>query len=150
MNDVEREALEHFPANRTSVRVAKMRQNGQVERVSDSAGSETALLVRITRDHLYIEATSYERHLAPVGSVALLRENDDLLILPVLGRAAGGFYVKQINARGDRAVHAADFLRLNGIDETIEFSVAAAWNEGIAGYAIRDFFAHARAGFVGK
>ncbi len=142
MSDVERDALEHFPANRTSVRVAKMRQDEQVERVSDSAGSETALLVRITRDHLYIDASSYDRHLAPVGSVALLRENDDLLILPVLGRDAGGFYVKQINARGDRAVHAADFLRINGIDETLELRVAAAWDARIAGYSIRDFFVH--------
>lgn len=108
------------------------------------------MVVRITRDHLYIDASSYDRHLAPIGSVALLRENDDLLILPVLGRDAGGFYVKQVNARGDRAVHAADFLRLNGIDETNELNVAAAWNGRIAGYSIRDFFAHERAEFVGE
>ncbi len=101
--------------------------------------------LRITRDHLYIEAASYDCHLARVGSVALLRENDDLLILPVHGKDAGGFYVKQINARGDRAVHAADFLRLNGVDETIEHRVAAAWTERISGFYVRDFFARAGA-----
>jgi len=99
-----------------------------------------ALEVRISRDQLYIDAAAYDRHLAPVGCVALLRDNDDLLILPVLGKDAGGFYVKQVNARGDRAIHAADFLRLNGIDETIELRIAAAWNGQIAGYSIRDLF----------
>jgi protein ImuA len=36
-------ALEHFPANRSPVRVAKMRQNKDVELLSDSSGSESAL-----------------------------------------------------------------------------------------------------------
>jgi hypothetical protein len=115
-----------------------------------SDGERESMDLRITRDHLYIDAASYERHLAPVGNVALLRENDDLLILPVHGKDSGGFYVKQVNAHGDRAVHAADFLRLNGIDETIELRVAAAWNPRIAGYCVRDFFAHERAGLAGK
>ncbi len=35
-------ALEHFPANRASVRVAKMRQNKEVELLSDSPGSDSA------------------------------------------------------------------------------------------------------------
>jgi hypothetical protein len=99
-----------------------------------------AIDIRITRDHLYIDAASYERHLAPVGNVALLREDTDLLILPLHAKDAGGFYVKQINARGDRAIHAADFLRSNGIDETIEHRVRAAWRTRIAGYAIGGFF----------
>jgi hypothetical protein len=103
-----------------------------------------AMAVRITRDHLYIDAEAYDRHLAPVASVALLRDGDTLSILPVLAKDSGGFYVKQINARGDRAIHAADFLRLNGIDETIELKVAAAWSGGIAGYSVRDFFGHGR------
>ncbi len=145
MNDREREASEHFPADRTSGRVANMRHDEDGERATDSAGSEIALVARIARDHLYIDAAAYDRHLAPAGNVALLRENDDLLILPVLGKGSGGFYVKQVNARGDRAVHAADFLRLNGIDETVEHHVAAAWSGRIIGYAVRDFFAHTRA-----
>lgn len=115
-----------------------------------SNSKREALLVRITRDHIYIDAQSYDRHLAPVDGVALLRENDDLLILPVLGKASGGFYMKQVNARGDRAVHTADFLRSNGIDETREHRVAAVWSGTIAGYSVRDFFAHSGAGLGGN
>jgi hypothetical protein len=104
--------------------------------------ARAAITVRIARDHLYIESASYDRHFALVASVALLRECDNLLVLPILGRESGGFYVKQVNARGDRAIHAADFLRLHGIDETIELSVTATWDPRLAGFSIRDLFAH--------
>lgn len=105
---------------------------------------------RIARDGIYIDVESFERHLAPARSVALLRENDDLLILPILGKDGGGFYVKQVNARGDRAIHIADFLRSNGIDETIERRVAAAWDASVAGYSIRGFFAQERTALARK
>lgn len=99
------------------------------------------MCVRIHRDHLYIDAVTYDRNLADAPAVALLRDEDDLLILPVTGAGSGGFYIKQVNARGDRAIHAADFFRLNGISDTQEHHVLAAWTKTIAGFTARAFFA---------
>jgi hypothetical protein len=88
--------------------------------MSDIAPAASALPLRLHRDHLYIEAVVFEAHMPQVRSVALVREADDLLILPIVTAEAGGFLVKQVNARGDRAIHAADFFRLNDIGRDTE------------------------------
>jgi hypothetical protein len=95
---------------------------------------------RLHRDHLYLDAADYEAALAGRASVALLRRGDDLLVLPVAGPEAGGFLVKQVNARGDRAVHAADFFRLNGVDETRERHGTGTWSEAAAGFVVPGLF----------
>jgi hypothetical protein len=99
-----------------------------------------ALPLRLYRDHLYIEATIFEAHLSHVRSIALLREGTNLVIMPIAHEEAGGFYIKQVNARGDRAIHAADFFRLNAIDDTLDMSLDAWPNASIAGFIIYDFF----------
>jgi hypothetical protein len=81
--------------------------------------------LRLHRDHLYIEAAVFDAHMPHVCSVALVREADNLMILPIVTAEAGGFLVKQVNARGDRAIHAADFFRLNNIDEAQDINVEA-------------------------
>ena len=104
-------------------------------------GSEAVPLpLRLHRDHLYVEAPVFEAHLAHVRSVALLRDGDDLLILPVITAEAGGFLIKQVNARGDRAIHAADFFRLNRIDENHRYDLAARRHEATGGFIIRNVF----------
>ena len=45
--------------------------------------------------------------MADFGAVALLRKDDDLHIMPLIGPDAGGYLIKQINARGDPAMRAA-------------------------------------------
>lgn len=106
------------------------------------------LPLRLHRDHLYVEAAVFEAHLAHVSSVALLRDNDDLLVLPVVTAEAGGFLVKQVNARGDRAIHAADFFRLNAIDETRDISLVAWRCDSIAGFVVRGLFANTQTKFA--
>ena len=69
-----------------------------------------------------------------------MRESDDLLILPIVTAEAGGFLVKQVNARGDRAIHAADFFRLNSIDETQDIHVEAWPRALIAGFVVQNLF----------
>jgi hypothetical protein len=103
--------------------------------------SQTSVLpVRIFRDHLYIGAAAFDAHLRNIRSVALLRQKNDLLILPIASAEAGGFFVKQVNANGDRAIHAADFFRLNGIDEMSEHHVEAVWSSSFAGFSVCGFF----------
>lgn len=109
--------------------------------MTDGGEGGRGLRIRVHRDHIYVDAADAAQSLANVGSVALLRQGDDLLILPIANASGGGFLVKQVNARGDRAIHAADFLRLNGIDDHREQGVDAEWSEALAGFSIRGFFA---------
>ncbi len=109
--------------------------------MSQAPEERPTLPLRIHRDCLYIDAGAYAVHMANVGNVALLREGEDLLILPIVSAAAGGFLVKQVNARGDRAIHAADFFRLNGIDEAREIRIDALWSDARAGFLVAGFFA---------
>jgi hypothetical protein len=99
-----------------------------------------ALPLRLHRDHLYIDAAAFNTHLPRVHSVALVREADDLLIFPIATAEAGGFLVKQVNARGDRAVHAADFFRIHGIDDAADFKLDAWPNPSIAGFVVNALF----------
>ena len=98
------------------------------------------VLLRLHRNQLYIKANVFETHFTNVESVALLRKDRDLLILPLATSRAGGFYIKQVNARGDRAIHAADFFRLNGIDENNVHELAAWPDPLMAGFVIAEFF----------
>jgi hypothetical protein len=108
--------------------------------VTAFASQTNVLVLRLHRDHLYIDAALFEMHLPRVTSVALVRENDDLLIFPVASAEAGGFLVKQINLRGDRAIHAADFFRLNGVDAALDIRLDAWPQPSIAGFVIRNLF----------
>lgn len=99
------------------------------------------LSLRLHRNHLYVEAALFNAHFPHVHSIALLRKGGDLLIFPLAASEAGGFYVKQINARGDRAIHAADFFRRNGIDENHEYELTALPQPSMAGFIVPSFFA---------
>jgi hypothetical protein len=116
--------------------------------MSDIAPKSGALPLRLHRDHLYIAATVFDAHMPQVCSVALVRDANDLLILPIATAEAGGFLVKQVNARGDRAIHAADFFRLNEIDETRNIEVNAWPHELIAGFVVQDLFANTQTKFA--
>jgi hypothetical protein len=105
-----------------------------------AAPARRSVRFRLYRDHLYLDAADYEAALAGRSSVALLRRGDDLHVLPVAGPEAGGFLVKQVNARGDRAVHAADFFRLNGVDETRGRCGTGTWSDAAACFVVPGLF----------
>ncbi len=107
-----------------------------------------ALRLRLHRDQLYIEAQAFDLHLASVRCVALLRDGGDCLIMPLASAEAGGFYIKQVNARGDRAIHAADFFRLNGVDDAADIILDAWPQSAIAGFVIRSLFADTQTKFA--
>ncbi|WOJ90680.1 hypothetical protein RZS28_05145 [Methylocapsa polymorpha] len=109
--------------------------------MSDILQARRALRMRLHRDCLYVDAADFAAQMANVGNVALLREGDDLWILPIFSAEAGGFLVKQVNARGDRAIHAADLFRLNGVDENRDIRLDAAWSDARAGFLASAFFA---------
>jgi hypothetical protein len=91
----------------------------------------SSLMVR--RGGLYVSAETYACHFAGIDAVVLLRRDDDLVILPVHHAAAGGYLLKRRNAKGDRVVHAADFFRRHGIEDSAELRLMASWNSAAAG-----------------
>src|SRR5262249_35834202 len=98
---------------------------------------------RIHRDHLYVAAEDFNAHMAGWRTAALLRRGDDLCVASLTGAEAGGYLIKQINARGDRAIHAADFLRLNGLDAAREIACRGAWRAEAGAFVLAGLFARA-------
>jgi len=90
--------------------------------------------LRIGRGSIYLERELCERYFDGVESVAAVRREDRVILMPLRGSSAGGLLLKVRNARGDRVVHAIDFLRTLGIgEETPEFLARAQWDAGAAG-----------------
>jgi hypothetical protein len=87
----------------------------------------------VRRGGLYLARETYECHFAGRDAVVLLRRGDDLVVLPVHHAAAGGYLLKQRNHHGDRVVHAADFFRRHGIEDSAELQLTASWNSAAAG-----------------
>ncbi len=77
---------------------------------------------------LYLSREIYERYFAGLQTVILLRQDDDLLIMPVLHAAAGGYLLKLRNSAGDRVVNAADFFRAQGVRDETELSLQVVWS----------------------
>lgn len=84
--------------------------------------------VRIERGALYLSHEVYDRYFAGLDAVILLRRENDLCIMPVRHAAAGGYLLKLRNKRGDRVVHAPDFLREHGFDENLALQLSVAWS----------------------
>jgi hypothetical protein len=91
---------------------------------------------------LYLSADACARHFPGSQSVALLRRDGDLLVLPVRQAAAGGYILKQRNGAGDRVVDAPDFFRGEGVADTLVWCEAADWSEADAALALLNFFVH--------
>jgi hypothetical protein len=105
-----------------------------------NAVSTERLAFRLHRDHLYIDAAAYNSHMRGLTTVALLRDGDDLHVIPLIGAEAGGYLIKQINARGDRAIHAADFFRLNGVDDACEILREGEWSAATGSFVLSRLF----------
>ena len=92
------------------------------------------------RGSLCFSRVDCARFLADVEAVVVLRDGDDLVILPVRHAHAGGSLLKQTNLAGDRAAHVAGFLRDQGFPDEREVLRTAAWSEERAALVIAGFF----------
>ncbi len=102
--------------------------------------SDTCILT-IRRGALYFARDVYERYFNGLNNVVLLRDGNDLIVLPVRQQSAGGYVIKLRNAAGDRTVHAADFFRDNGIEDQIEMTLPSKWSAERAALVTPDAFA---------
>ncbi len=98
-------------------------------------------IVTIRRGGLYFTSAIYERYFGSLENVVFLRDGACLLVLPVRHQAGGGYVIKLRNAARDRAVHAADFFRDNGVEDSAEMTLPAIWSEDRAALVVDAVFA---------
>jgi hypothetical protein len=81
---------------------------------------DTGQMVSIRRGSIHLSRELCDAHLQDVGAVALLARYDAVLIVPLTRQSAGGLLLNVRNARGDRVVHAQEFLRARELAEDFE------------------------------
>jgi len=107
-------------------------------KINDQVAGPLELTVR--RGSLYVSNEIYARYFQDLAAVILLRSADDLLVMPVMHAAAGGYLLKLKNARGDRVVNAMDFFRAQGMDDFYEASFAVCWSREKAALVAPNLF----------
>lgn len=85
----------------------------------------------IARGNIYLPREICDAYFAGISSVALIVREGAIQIVPLSRDSAGGLLLKQRNARGDRVVHAQEFMREKA---TLNRSSRAPWR--CAGTAI--------------
>ena len=101
--------------------------------------SAPANTLRIARGSFYLAHELCERYLQGIEAIAPLCRDGRVYLLPLLGTAAGGLLMKLRTARGDRVVHALEFLRSVGIDaDTPERSINVRWVTELGGLVLED------------
>ncbi len=99
-----------------------------------------ACVLTIRRGALYFTRDIYERFFNGLDNVVMLRDGNDLIVLPVRHQFAGGYVIKLRTAAGDRTVQAADFFRDHGIEDKIEMTLPANWSEDRAALVVPGAF----------
>lgn len=99
--------------------------------------SDAPTEVVIARGSFYLSRELCDAYFPGTVSVALIERAGAVLIVPLRADSAGGLLLKQRNARGDRVVHAQEFLREHGVAEQFEpRSLPARWDANSAALAI--------------
>jgi hydrogenase maturation protease len=121
------EAVQHA-ADRVVTEIA-----GLVEDYFVQVGAPRALGARIARGSIYLDRALCAQYLGDAVSVAVLQRDGRSLLVPLHGSTAGGLLLKVLNARGDRVVHAEEFLRTVGIEaDAPERRVPVRWCPEVA------------------
>jgi hypothetical protein len=105
-----------------------------------AAESITVGAVEIARGKIYLPRAICDAYFAGISSVALIVRGGAIQIVPLSRNSAGGLLLKQRNARGDRVVHAQEFMRGQGYPESFEpRTVTVRWNDALAALSIEGY-----------
>jgi hypothetical protein len=96
-----------------------------------NSDADTNVDLRLSKGSLYLSAEYYGRYFNGLGSVILVNRDKQLLIMPVHNEAGGGFLMKIRNARGDRVIHAQEFLAFHGL-EKLDQAVYGQWDSELS------------------
>lgn len=95
--------------------------------------------IRIARGSFYLARELCDAWLPDISAVATLVRDGRVYLLPLRGPAAGGLLLKVRNARGDRVVHADEFLHAVGISSGApERWVAVRWMPAMGALLLED------------
>ncbi len=87
--------------------------------------------LRLQNGSLYMSFECYEKYFKGLGSVILVNRDNQLLVMPVHNEAGGGLLMKIRNARGDRVIHAQEFLAFHSL-ENVDKEVHGRWDSGLS------------------
>jgi hypothetical protein len=83
--------------------------------------------------NLYLSLELCQRFLPGIESVALIRRDNRVLIVPLTRESGGGLLLKYRNSRGDRVIQAQEFFRTNGLRESLDLRrLAIQWDPSAA------------------
>jgi hydrogenase maturation protease len=88
--------------------------------------------IRIARGSFYLSAELYERYFHGLQSIAVLSQGERFALLPLLAEGGSGLLVKVRNARGDRVIHAREFLLEQRVSESEEHELSVSWDSDLA------------------
>ena len=103
-----------------------------------STAAHDAPEIRLARGSIQLNAACYERYFGGTQGIILLYEAERrrLWVLPVRSARAGGFLLKQVNLRGDRAAATHGFFRDHDIPEDLEAAFTPRWDTTRQGLAL--------------
>ena len=100
----------------------------------DTTVKTTSLQVR--NGSLYLDAELYRSYFQSCAAVVLLKQAAKILMMPIKQSGGGGLLIKIRNARGDRVIHAQEFFRDHGLQESPDTALIVHWNEHMAALEI--------------
>jgi hypothetical protein len=104
--------------------------------LADHADEACAVLVA---GNLYLSRETCQLFLPGIESVALIRRDGRVLIVPLTRESGGGLLLKYRNSRGDRVIQAQEFFRSLALSEDfVRHRVAIQWDDSTAALALTD------------
>jgi hypothetical protein len=76
--------------------------------------------IEIARGDFYLSRELCDAYLPGTEAVALIAREGAVWIVPLARTSAGGLLLKRRNLRGDRVIHAQEFIREKGLPEHFE------------------------------
>ncbi len=113
-----------------------------LERVDSKPGEQQASepdfspQIHIRQGNMYIDASLSKRYFPNLQHIVLLKRDNQILILPVHHEGGGGLLLKVRNARGDRVIHAQEFFREHGFDDSSDRLIPVSWDDAMAGLIV--------------
>jgi hypothetical protein len=101
-----------------------------------------AASIRLARGSIYLDSDLCAAYFSDVASLAAVVRDGRAYLLPLRGPAPGGLLLKVRNGRGDRVVHADEFLLSLGIASNApERWIGVRWVADMAGLLLEDVIA---------
>jgi hypothetical protein len=93
----------------------------------------------VAAGNLYLSREVCQRFLPGIESVALIRRDSRVLIVPLTRESGGGLLLKYRNSRGDRVIQAQEFFRSHALSEARDSRrVAIHWDDSAAALVLTD------------